>query len=225
MDRETYLDAADTLGLTTEFAWDVYLDLGDLPFEEARAVPGQLLHDRGPCSEQPGLRTVRAHDRARHAVRIVDQRVENLRVPILLVVFQIGAVTLAVLAGVGALALTRQAFELAVLHSRGFSRRTLLPRRACRRRSPRWWPTRLGLLLGLGLAKLAGRSNGVSSPACCSPSTSTPAPSCSACWRRPRGPLILLGALAPARLAHRVGGAAGAPRARTGRCSPACPWS
>ena len=55
-----------------------------------------------------------------------DQRVENLRVPILLVVFQIGAVTLAVLAGVGALTLTRQTFELAVLHSRGFSRRTLL---------------------------------------------------------------------------------------------------
>jgi hypothetical protein len=53
-------------------------------------------------------------------------RVKNLRVPILLVVFQIGAVTLAVLAGVGSLTLTRQTFELAVLHSRGFSRRTLL---------------------------------------------------------------------------------------------------
>ena len=47
---------------------------------------------------------------------------QNLRIPILLVVFQIGAVTLAVLAGVGALTLTRQSFELSVLHSRGFSR-------------------------------------------------------------------------------------------------------
>ena len=55
-------------------------------------------------------------------IEIVRQRVEDLRVPILLVVFQIGAVTLAVLAGVGALVLSRQSFELAVLRSRGFSR-------------------------------------------------------------------------------------------------------
>ena len=88
----------------------------------------------------------------------------SLRVPIMLVVFQIGAVALAVLAGVGSLALTRQTFELAVLHSRGFSRRTLLFAQGLQAAAAGILAFPLGLLVGLGLASLARRSNGPSLP-------------------------------------------------------------
>ena len=56
----------------------------------------------------------------------MNGRTANLGVPVYVVVFQIGAVALAVLVGVSSLALSRQSFELAVLRSRGFSRRKLL---------------------------------------------------------------------------------------------------
>ena len=59
-------------------------------------------------------------------ITLVQQRVEDLHVPIFLVVFQIGAVALAILAGVGSLVLSRLSFELAVLRSRGFSAGKLL---------------------------------------------------------------------------------------------------
>jgi hypothetical protein len=95
---------------------------------------------------------------------LVDLRVQNLRVPILLVVFQIGAVTLAVLAGVGALTLSRQTFELAVLHSRGFSRRTLLLAQGAQALLYAVVAYPFGLLLGLGLARMAGRLNGEQLP-------------------------------------------------------------
>ena len=88
--------------------------------------PRSSARSRTSSHDEPGLAGARVLSGLDTLLRIVDQRVENLRVPILLVVFQIGAVTLAVLAGVAALTLTRQAFELSVLHSRGFSRRTLL---------------------------------------------------------------------------------------------------
>src|SRR6185436_12433093 len=124
--RDTALRLADTLRLTTEYAWDVYLDLEGVPFDEIETIPAQLNHIEDQLHDEPGLEGARVLTGLDTLLRIVDQRVENLRVPILLVVFQIGAVTLAVLAGVAALTLTRQAFELSVLHSRGFSRRTLL---------------------------------------------------------------------------------------------------
>ena len=84
--------------------------------------------------------------------------------PILLVVFQIGAVTLAVLAGVGSLALTRQAFELAVLHSRGFRRGLLLAAQAIQAVFAAIVAFPLGLLLGMGLAALASTANGPDLP-------------------------------------------------------------
>ena len=84
--------------------------------------------------------------------------------PILLVVFQIGAVTLAVLAGVGALALTRQGFELAVLHSRGFRRGVLLAAQAIQAVFAAIVAFPLGLLLGMGLAALASTANGPDLP-------------------------------------------------------------
>jgi hypothetical protein len=162
--RDTALQLADTLGLTTEYAWDVYLDLEGVPFEEVQAIPAQLNQIEDQLHGEPGLAGARVLTGLDTLLRIVDQRVENLRVPILLVVFQIGAVTLAVLAGVAALTLTRQAFELSVLHSRGFSRRTLLLAQGVQAALAALVAFPLGLLIGLGLASLAGRTNGPSLP-------------------------------------------------------------
>lgn len=162
--RDTALQATRRLGLTTELSWDVYLALDGVPFVEARQIPGQLRGIEANLQGQPGLGGLRLLTGLDTLLRIVEQRVENLRIPILLVVFQVGAVTLAVLAGVGALTLTRQAFELSVLHSRGFSRRALMLAQAMQAALAALvaWP--LGLLLGVGLARLAGRSNGPTLP-------------------------------------------------------------
>jgi hypothetical protein len=90
--------------------------------------------------------------------------VADLRVPIFLVVFQIGAVALAIVAGVGSLVLTRQSFELAVLRSRGFSRRALLLGQAIQATLSALVAFPIGLLLGVGLAVLASNSNGPTLP-------------------------------------------------------------
>jgi hypothetical protein len=164
VDRATYLDAAGALGLTTEFTWDAFLALDGVPFEEASRVPAQLAEIEDAMQAQPGLSSTRMVSGLDTLFDLVDLRVKNLRVPILLVVFQIGAVTLAVLAGVGSLTLTRQTFELAVLHSRGFSRRTLLAAQGAQALLYAAVAFPLGLLLGLGLAKLAGRFNGEQLP-------------------------------------------------------------
>lgn len=164
VDRATYLDAAGALGLTTEFTWDAFLAVDGVAFEQASRVPAQLVEIEEAMQAQPGLSSVRMVTGLDTLFDLVDLRVKNLRVPILLVVFQIGAVTLAVLAGVGSLTLTRQTFELAVLHSRGFSRRTLLAAQGAQSLLYAAVAFPLGLLLGLGLAKLAGRFNGEQLP-------------------------------------------------------------
>lgn len=162
--RDTALSLGGALGLTTEFSWDMYLDLGPVPFAEVRAIPDQLRQIEDSLHDEPGLSGARVLTGLDTLFRLVDQRVANLRIPILLVVFQIGAVTLAVLAGVGALTLTRQAFELSVLHSRGFSRRTLLFAQGMQAVLAAVVAYPLGLLIGMGLAGLAGRSNGPTLP-------------------------------------------------------------
>ncbi|MGZ5296076.1 MAG: FtsX-like permease family protein [Actinomycetota bacterium] len=162
--RDTGLALAGTLGLTTEFSWDLYLELANVPFVDVRTIPDQLHQIEDSLHGEPGLSGARVLTGLDTLLRLVDQRVENLRIPILLVVFQIGAVTLAVLAGVGALTLTRQAFELSVLHSRGFSRRTLLLAQAVQAALAAVVAFPIGLLIGLGLASLAGRSNGPALP-------------------------------------------------------------
>ncbi|HWC71469.1 MAG TPA: FtsX-like permease family protein [Actinomycetota bacterium] len=163
-DRATYLDTARRLELTTEFAWDAFLALDGVPFERTSQVPGALAAIQDVIRSEPELASARLVSGLETLLDLVDLRVKNLRVPILLVVFQIGAVTLAVLAGVGALALTRQTFELAVLHSRGFSRGTLLAAQATQALLFAAVAYPLGLLLGLGLAGLAGRFNGEQLP-------------------------------------------------------------
>lgn len=162
--RDTGLSLAGTLGLTTEFSWDLYLDLANVPFGEARTLPDQLHQIEDTLHGDPGLAGARVLTGLDTLLRLVDQRVSNLRIPILLVVFQIGAVTLAVLAGVGALTLTRQAFELSILHSRGFSRRTLLLAQSVQAVLAAVVAFPIGLLIGVGLAGLAGRSNGPTLP-------------------------------------------------------------
>ena len=164
MDRDAYLDVTRPLGLTSEYVWDAYLSLLEIPYDEARSLPGELVAAEEALSAEPGLATIRLTSGLDTLFGLVDQRVENLRIPILLVVIQIGAVTLAVLAGVGALTLTRQSFELAVLHSRGFSRHTLLAAQAVQALIYALVAYPLGLLLGLALARLAGRSNGEQLP-------------------------------------------------------------
>jgi putative ABC transport system permease protein len=164
VDRATYLDAARRLDLTSEYVWDAYLALDGVPFDQASRVPAELSRIEDSLRSTPGLESARLTSGLGTLFDLVDLRVKNLRVPILLVVLQIGAVTLAVLAGVGSLTLTRQAFELAVLHSRGFSRRTLLVAQGAQAILYAAVAYPVGLLLGLGLARLAGRFNGEQLP-------------------------------------------------------------
>ena len=164
VDLDTYLATARALDLTSEYTWDAYLALEGVPFEEASLVPGELIRTQEAVRAAPALSSARLLSGLGTLFDLVELRVRNLRVPILLVVFQIGAVTLAVLAGVGSLTLTRQAFELAVLHSRGFSRQTLLAAQGAQALLYAAAAYPLGLLLGLGLAGLASRFNGEQLP-------------------------------------------------------------
>ena len=159
-----YLEIARDLGISSEFAWDLYLDIGSLTFVEADALPATIRAVADRLREEPAFAALRQNNGLDTLLEVVRQRIQTLRVPILLVVFQIGAVTLAVLAGVGTLTLSRQSFELAVLHSRGFSSRTLLLAQALQAVFAAVVAYPLGLLLGLGLAKLASTSNGETLP-------------------------------------------------------------
>jgi hypothetical protein len=122
--------------------WDLYLDLGGVRFDDAQRVPGAIRRDVAALQEVPELAEITVSTGLGALFELTRQRVADLRVPILLVVFQVAAVALAILAGVGSLVLSRQSFELAVLRSRGFSRGKLLaarPSTRCWRRSS---PTR-----------------------------------------------------------------------------------
>ena len=152
------------LGLTTRYAWDAYLDVVGRPFEELRTLPGRVEEAVKEVRASPGLSRVRTVTGLQTLVQLVEQRASDLRVPISLVVAQIAAVALAVLAGVGSLVVDRQAFELAVLHSRGFSRRALLTAQGVQGALAGALSLPLGLAVGAGLARLASRSNGPSLP-------------------------------------------------------------
>ncbi|MDQ4108253.1 MAG: hypothetical protein M3138_05525, partial [Actinomycetota bacterium] len=163
---DTMVRATGALKLTTQYSWDAYLALTGVPFEEASEVPSRLdlVFTSLQGETSLGLSTIDLISGLDTLLDLVRQRVADLAVPILLVVFQIGAVTLAVLAGVGALALTRQGFELAVLHSRGFRRSVLLAAQATQAVFAAVVAFPLGLLLGMGLAALASTANGPDLP-------------------------------------------------------------
>ncbi|HXF36708.1 MAG TPA: FtsX-like permease family protein [Actinomycetota bacterium] len=152
------------LGLTTRYAWDAYLDVVGRPFEELRTLPGRVEAAVKEVRASPGLSRVRTVTGLQTLVQLIEQRASDLRAPISLVVAQIAAVALAVLAGVGSLVVDRQAFELAVLHSRGFSRRALLTAQGVQGALAGALSLPLGLAVGAGLARLASRSNGPSLP-------------------------------------------------------------
>ena len=156
----TLVRATRALGLTTQFSWDAYLALTGVPIEQAARVPDQLERVFQSLGTESGLTTIDLISGLGTLFDLVRQRSADLAVPILLVVFQIGAVTLAVLAGVGALALTRQAFELGVLHSRGFRRGLLLAAQGAQAIFAAAAAFPLGLLVGMGLAALASTANG-----------------------------------------------------------------
>lgn len=161
-DRDGYLALSRQIGLTTEFAWDEYLDLYGRPFVEVEQVPGGLAGASDQLRRIPGLGNLKLTTGLPTLMELVRQRISNLRVPIFLVVFQIGAVTLAVLAGVGSLVLSRQSFELAVLRSRGFSAGKLIGAQGIQAVLSALVAYPLGLLLGMVLALLASHSNGPS---------------------------------------------------------------
>ncbi len=144
----------------------MYLDLTGVPFEEASEVPDHVERVFSSLQGETdlGLSSITLISGLDTLLDLVRQRIADLAVPILLVVFQIGAVTLAVLAGVGALALTRQGFELAVLHSRGFRRGVLLTAQAVQAVFAAIVAFPLGLLLGMALAALASTANGPDLP-------------------------------------------------------------
>ena len=163
-DRDGYLALSRQIGLTTEFAWDEYLDLYGRPFVQVEQVPGQLAGASDQLRQAQGLGSLKMTTGLPTLMELVRQRVANLRVPIFLVVFQIGAVTLAVLAGVGSLVLGRQSFELAVLRSRGFSAGKLIGAQGIQAVLSAIVAYPIGLLLGMALALLASHSNGPSLP-------------------------------------------------------------
>jgi putative ABC transport system permease protein len=166
VDIETLVRASPRLALTTQYSWDVYLALTGVPFERASEVPNDLqrIFTSLQGEESVDISSMTLISGLGTLIDLVRQRVADLAVPILLVVFQIGAVTLAVLAGVGALALTRQGFELAVLHSRGFGRGVLLVAQGIQALFAAIVAFPLGLLLGMGLAALASTANGPDLP-------------------------------------------------------------
>jgi hypothetical protein len=143
------------------YAWDLYLDLAGLDLDQLRttarrveSVAEDLRSDVVSftfLSVQTGLDQV---------VRTAARRVGEARSPIYLVVFQIAAVSLAVLAGVASLTLTRQSFELAVLKSRGFTHLQLLLAQGVQSLVAAAGALPLGMLLGLGLAHLAKAAHG-----------------------------------------------------------------
>ncbi len=163
---DTIVRATQELELTTQYSWDAFLDLAGVPFEQVSHVPDDIgrIFASLQGETELGLSSITLVSGLDTLLEIVRQRIADLAVPILLVVFQIGAVTLAVLAGVGALALTRQAFELAVLHSRGFRRGLLLAAQASQAVIVAIVAYPLGLLLGMGLAALASTANGPDLP-------------------------------------------------------------
>lgn len=164
MDRAGYLEVAPDLGVTSEYVWDVYLDLVGVPFERAEQIPQDIERIADELRATPGFAQLQVATGLDTLITLVQQRVADLRVPIFLVVFQIGAVTLAILAGVGSLVLSRQSFELAVLRSRGFSGGKLLAAQGVQALFTAIVAYPLGLLLGMGLATLASNANGPSLP-------------------------------------------------------------
>ena len=148
---------------------------------------------------QPGLSSARMVSGLDTLFDLVDLRVKNLRVPILLVVFQIGAVTLAVLAGVGLPRRSRARRSSSRCCTAAASPAAPCSRRKARRRcSTRRSRSRSGCCWGSGSPSSPDGSTASSSLASSSPPGSTTARSGSGSPWRLVGALVLLALSAPA---------------------------
>jgi FtsX-like permease family len=162
--EETALNLGPRLNEGSHFYWDIYLAFTGTSYAEANALPGvyetfkqQIYHDLNNLTPHvdSGISTIVAQ---------IDRSVTNLRVPILLVLFQILVVTYFVLAGVGVLIVSRQSFEIAVLRSRGFSRGSLLFSQALQAVLAAALALPFGIGIGIALAGFAGSTNGPRPP-------------------------------------------------------------
>jgi hypothetical protein len=162
VDRSTAANLDVDLDLTTHYVWDVYLALTGITYAEAQDLPDRyvsfsdaviqrLSGDAQPPHVASGISVLLAR---------VQRAVADLRVPILLVLAQILVVTLVVLAGVGVLLVTRQSFELAVMHSRGFTNRSLLLVQGLQAVLAAAIAFPVGIVIGALLARFAGATNG-----------------------------------------------------------------
>jgi putative ABC transport system permease protein len=164
MDRQTFLDVGKRLGLSTQFMWDMYLPWDRMTWEQAEAL--ELTQDTIDNRLEDTLTTSRAHVEGGSPSLIGDVRrsVSDLETPVFLVALQILLVGLAVIAGVGVLLAARQGFELAVLHSRGFSRGWLFRVQLLQAAVAALIALPIGLVLARLLAAFAGATTGERAP-------------------------------------------------------------
>lgn len=157
-----FVRALRALRLTSgqQYTWDVYLDLSRTDLGGLQAATRGAGRTETALRATEPLQFLSMQTGLGDVLRIARGRVGDARAPIYLVVFQIAAVALAVLAGVSSLALSRQSFELAVLKSRGFTRWQLMAAQGVESLLAAAGALPLGLLLGLAMARLARAAHG-----------------------------------------------------------------
>ena len=168
VDRGTARTLSTELDLSSHYAWDVYLSLTGITYPDALNLPNAYVQFSADVTRSGGggnpLVVQGQPPHVSSGVQIliagVQRSVADLRVPILLVLLQILVVTLVVLAGVGVLLVSRQSFELGVLHSRGFTARTLLLAQGIQALLAAVLALPIGIAIGALLARFAGLTNG-----------------------------------------------------------------
>jgi hypothetical protein len=168
VDRGTARTLSTELDLSSHYAWDLYLSLTGITYPDALNLPTVYVQFSADVTQSRGggnpLVVQEQPPHVSSGVQIliagVQRSVSDLRVPILLVLLQILVVTLVVLAGVGVLLVSRQSFELAVLHSRGFTARSLLLAQGIQALLAAVLALPIGIAIGAVLARFAGLTNG-----------------------------------------------------------------
>jgi len=162
VDRGTARTLSTELDLSSHYAWDLYLSLTGISYVDAVNLPDAYVAFTADINDRMGAAQQPPHVSSGIQILIagVQRSVSDLRVPILLVLLQILVVTLVVLAGVGVLLVSRQSFELAVLHSRGFTARTLLLAQGIQALLAAVLALPIGIAIGAVLARFAGLTNG-----------------------------------------------------------------
>src|SRR5580765_683108 len=162
VDRGTARTLSTELALSSHYAWDVYLSLTGINYVDAVNLPDAYVAFTADINDQMVAAQQPPHISSGIQILVagVQRSVADLRVPILLVLLQILVVTLVVLAGVGVLLVSRQSFELGVLHSRGFTARTLLLAQGIQALLAAVLALPIGIAIGAVLARFAGLTNG-----------------------------------------------------------------